>query len=279
MSAKQNNHFLPDDFLTLAALGTGAFIIADLAHEAIGHGGMCLATGGSINLITSVYFQCSPKNILTDAAGSLVNLVAGILFFLVLHIYKNASPTMRLFLALSGAFNLFWIAANLIYSGAANIDDGAFVIEGLQPAWLWRSLLLVVGLVIYYFSMRLLASSVQPLVSIDEPFRGKRVKRLFLIPYLAAGTAEGFAAAFDRHNPLLSVKDAFLETFCAFVGYLVVTFWLSRHQITELLPYRRIERQIGLIISVVVLLIIFTITMGRGISMHSFILESEKRLR
>ena len=34
------------DLLTIAAIAIAATVIADLIHEGLGHGGMCVATGG-----------------------------------------------------------------------------------------------------------------------------------------------------------------------------------------------------------------------------------------
>ena len=62
---------------TLVAVSAVSFIVACVAHEAIGHGGMCLAVGGRIRLLTSVYFSGTNGGALTDAAGPLMNLVAG----------------------------------------------------------------------------------------------------------------------------------------------------------------------------------------------------------
>lgn len=45
---QHNKPDLPEDWLTLAALSIGAYILADLTHEAFGHGGICLASVGAI---------------------------------------------------------------------------------------------------------------------------------------------------------------------------------------------------------------------------------------
>src|SRR5258708_35955427 len=55
---------------TLAAIAAVAFIVACVSHEAVGHGGMCLAVGGRIALLTSVYFHCANGGPITHAAGA-----------------------------------------------------------------------------------------------------------------------------------------------------------------------------------------------------------------
>ena len=48
-----------DDAATIAAAAIIAACLTTIAHEALGHGGACLASGGRIVLLTSVYFECA----------------------------------------------------------------------------------------------------------------------------------------------------------------------------------------------------------------------------
>ena len=41
------------DLLTLVAIGVAAHIAADVVHEVLGHGVVCLLSGGKITLLTS----------------------------------------------------------------------------------------------------------------------------------------------------------------------------------------------------------------------------------
>ncbi|MGH9640661.1 MAG: hypothetical protein ACRD3Y_11405, partial [Bryobacteraceae bacterium] len=45
-----------DDRTTLAALGVLAFALADVSHEALGHGLATLLVGGKAVLLTTCYF-------------------------------------------------------------------------------------------------------------------------------------------------------------------------------------------------------------------------------
>jgi hypothetical protein len=69
-----------DDAATLGAIGVAAYLLADVAHEAIGHGLACLAHPGHITLLTSVYFRCSIRSQLVAVAGPAVNLVLAAVF-------------------------------------------------------------------------------------------------------------------------------------------------------------------------------------------------------
>ena len=47
------------DLLTLVAIGVAAHIAADVVHEVLGHGVVCLLSGGKITLLTLVFFATS----------------------------------------------------------------------------------------------------------------------------------------------------------------------------------------------------------------------------
>jgi hypothetical protein len=57
-----------DDRLTLVAFGVVAFIVANVSHEAVGHGLATLAVGGKVNFITTCY---------VDSSGSLQQVDSG----------------------------------------------------------------------------------------------------------------------------------------------------------------------------------------------------------
>lgn len=57
------------DQLTVAALGLLAMCLVTFAHEAVGHGGVCLLLGGHIRLLTSSVFRCDISSRWVDAGG------------------------------------------------------------------------------------------------------------------------------------------------------------------------------------------------------------------
>ncbi|HSM97283.1 MAG TPA: hypothetical protein VLT91_14665, partial [Rhizomicrobium sp.] len=66
-----------NDTLTVAALALIAMCAVTFAHEALGHGGLCLLLGGRIDLLSSSIFRCSLRSGWIDAAGPAANLVVG----------------------------------------------------------------------------------------------------------------------------------------------------------------------------------------------------------
>lgn len=59
-----------------------AYMLSAIIYEMIGHGGTCLAPGGHITLLSSVYFRSNPHFFQVDAAGPLANLVVGLWLWL-----------------------------------------------------------------------------------------------------------------------------------------------------------------------------------------------------
>ena len=249
----------------LSALGICAYIIADVIHEAIGHGGTCILSGGSISLLSSAFFHSNNGNTLVDIGGPIANILAGILSLLLLNSYKNFSVQTRYFLILLMAFNLFWGTGGLIYSGITNKDDWSYLITGLQPSWFWRTLLVVIGLILYYTTIRI-ASAKLMLITGDDS--GRR-KQLILVPYLAAGVSACFAALFDLSGSLPAIKEDALETFVGFVGFLLILRANDKIESNYGSNHTPVKRDMKWIISVALLYVIFVVIMGHGIKFYS----------
>jgi hypothetical protein len=181
-----------DDRPTLAALGVLAFALADVTHEALGHGLATLAVGGKAVLLTTCNFDSSGHySRWIPAAGGLANFTLGLASLAALRLISQSRPRLRLFLVLVAAFNLFFAFGYPAYSGIALFGDWAAVISGLEPQWFWRVLLIVVSVGGYYATMLLLAKPLAPFAgSPDFPTHGHpdraRLSRVALIPYIAA---------------------------------------------------------------------------------------------
>lgn len=251
---------LSDDKLMLAALGICAYIVADVIHEVIGHGGACILSGGSISLLSSVYFYSNNGNILVDIWGPIANILAGILFLLVLNFYKESSTRIRYFFILLVAFNLFWGTGELIYSGLTNKDDWSFLISGLQPAWFWRTVLVVIGVILYSATIRIVSAKLQLITGDDY----ERRKQLILITYLSAGVSACFAASFDLIELLPAVKESALETFAGFIGFLLILRIKNNNELNYTSNSSPITRDMKWIISVTIIYVIFVVIMGQG---------------
>ncbi|HVU19685.1 MAG TPA: hypothetical protein VHE09_03070, partial [Rhizomicrobium sp.] len=123
--------------LTLTAIACAAYLSADLAHEALGHGGACLASGGRVLLLDTTFEECSIHTRWIDGAGPVAGIVVAILAWLGAR--KAKAANFRVFLTLLFASAIFWNTGYMIKSGLGYTGDWHFLIGGLEPAALWHA--------------------------------------------------------------------------------------------------------------------------------------------
>lgn len=239
-------------YSTLGAIAAVAFIVACVSHEAIGHGGMCLAVGGRVTLLTSVYFRCTNGGPLTDAAGPLMNLIVGAACWLFARRRPSASSS-RLFFVFAMAFNLFWGAGYFIFSAITNTGDWAFVLRdlSLEPRWLWRLVMGALGVFIYIRTVQAVATHVPP----GTPL---------VWPYLVAGVVSCVAALFYAGPVLPAVREAARESFEANVGLLFLAYRNSKQGHASPLPIL-VAHSTGWLLFSALVTIVFFLLLGRGI--------------
>jgi hypothetical protein len=260
-----------DDGPTLAALGMLAFALTDVSHEALGHGLATLAVGGKAVLLTTCYFTSNGNfSRWIPAAGGLMNLAVGLGSLAALRLISRSAPLGRYFLVLVAAFNLFFAFGYPAYSGIAQFGDWAAVTSGFEPQWLWRVLLVVVAVVGYYGSMKLLARPLAVFagtagVPTGRPPDKARLKRITTIPYVAAMIIACLAGALNP-NGWRTMLTAGLPAAAAAFGltqmdHFVGSIWGGASQ--EVIgPMQRSSRWI---LAAVVVLIFFVGVLGPGI--------------
>jgi hypothetical protein len=130
-----------DDVLTVVAISFVAEMLGDVVHEGLGHAAVALLTGAKSGVLSTVAWSSEGDSRLVAAGGTLANLAAGLVFWIVLRRVTRGSVRSRFFLLTSLAFNLFAGTGYFFFSGVTNFGDWAAVIDGLPAHWLWRSLL------------------------------------------------------------------------------------------------------------------------------------------
>jgi hypothetical protein len=192
-----------DNAMILAALGILAYAASMMTHEALGHGGYCLASGGHNVMLTAWGESCNPYVPGIEAAGPGVQFGAGLVAWFVLRTVSTIAGRLRCFLWLYMAFSLFVSSGYVLFSGVTDFGDAAVLIAGLRPPLLWRGGLILLGAVIYFLSMRVAAVELKRLAGADtDP---KRLWRLVWIPYATAGV---FACCCGGLNQTMGVGSA-----------------------------------------------------------------------
>src|SRR5580692_8124550 len=118
----------PSDPVTVVAIAVIAYMFGTMLHEAVGHGGACLLTGGSPKEITTVSMDCSVDNRLVTAGGTIINVVAGVLLFALGRMTPRTSPRLKYFLWIAMTVNLFAAAGYFGFSGIGGFGDWAMFI-------------------------------------------------------------------------------------------------------------------------------------------------------
>src|SRR5436305_13747951 len=95
------------DGVTVGSIGLLAYMLGNVLHVGAGHGGACLLSGGQPLVLSSVHFECSADTRLVMAGGTLVNFLAGVLFFFLGRIACRDHPRWKFFCWFTMTVNLF----------------------------------------------------------------------------------------------------------------------------------------------------------------------------
>jgi hypothetical protein len=245
-----------DDVPTLAAIAILGMMISTVAHEAVGHGGMCLATGGQITRLTSVYFHCSPQTTLDTIGGPLGNLAAGVIALFACRFVPARFARTRLLLIFVTAFSLFWEGGYLMHAMLKRDGDWFFAardVLGEAGETGWRIGGGVLGLLLDVACVTITARALRPYANGEG--RAQRIARWVWL--IAAATSVAAAGVYPDRDAL---KQAALEIGGASLPLLILAPKAGREtaapQMTRSWPW---------IAAAVVLFAVFVWTMGRGI--------------
>ncbi len=198
--------------LTLICIAFAAFLAADLAHEALGHGGACLSLGGRVLLLDTTFEDCSIKSHWIDGAGPMMGIIVALLAWAGARVTRVQN--LRLFLVLLFAFAAFWNVGYMIKSGLGYSGDWHFAIAGLGPTAAWHIGLAILGVVLYIATMRVLER-------LWPSGEGMNSLTFALTAYLAAIVLCAAGGAFDPKGHAAILTDA-LPAALASLGLVLV---------------------------------------------------------
>jgi hypothetical protein len=247
-----NSSSAPPTLIDVAAIAALTFIVACTSHEVLGHGATCVAQGGRITLLSSVYFHCENGGVMTDLAGPSVNLLLGLGAYALLA-RRTWPSNLHLVLVLTMAFNLFWLAGCMLVSALANKSDFAYALSvlAINPPWLGRAALGTLGLLIYWFGMWGTAK---------HTAQGKSL----VISYAVAGIVSCGAALFFVGPVAPAVREAALESFGSAIGLLLLAHGMSRRSSHSSLSMPS-SSGYGWLAAGVLATVAFILLLGRGI--------------
>jgi hypothetical protein len=255
-----------DDALTVCAISVLSAMLADVLHEGLGHAALALTTGAQSGVLTTVAWSSALDSRLVAAGGTLINLAAGIVSWIALRSAKRASVQFRFFLLTSVAFNLLTGTGYFFFSGLTNFGDWAVVIAGLHAHWLWRTLLVVLGMGSYYVAILVVGTGLVRYVGVPRT-EARRLRNLTFIPYFSAAFV---LAAGGLLNPIgiqLVWQSALPGAAGADCGLLWLRYYIPKKIVPELAS-EGIGRNYVWITVAAVLSLVFIFVLGRGITLH-----------
>lgn len=252
-----------DDLWILAALGVLAAVAATLSHELIGHGVGCIAGGGAVRLVTTVFFRCEGGGAVGDLGGPLGNLAWGVVALGMMASRRVAHPEARLFLLLTAGFSLFWFCGQLALAGLTSGDD--WIYAARQAGWPpeWRIAAVVGGVAGYDLTRRAMTRSMRTLAPAAG---GSALYRRFLWPWACGLAAMLFSAALYAPARSRGMLDALLGFGAAPLGLLLAVFLSWRMGATGAgISRDPLPRRLTWIVPTAVIYGLFCLTMGLGI--------------
>ena len=253
-----------DDRLTMIAISALACILQDVLHEGLGHGVTAWLSGAHRVTMSTVALSCDIDTRLISANGTIVNLLFGAIFWLLLHRPQHYRPATRYFLVLAMTGNLFTGTGYLFFSGVTNFGDWAAVIRGLQPHWIWQLALVALGVVSYYASMLVVAAKLKPFRAADE--RSRRLRALCWTPYFTDGILAGLGGLLNPLGLFYVIASALPSTLGANAGLLSLPSMMRKSNWSEEEQVGPMPRSRGWIATGVIASLVFIFVLGRGIT-------------
>ena len=258
-----------DDLLTVGAIAVLAFMLADVAHEVIGHGVGLVAAGGHSGILTTTRLISDQPSgnlggRLFDLGGPLGNLVCAGLAWSGLRLGRTG-PHLRLLCWLVMAFSLFWAFGYMISSGVLARGDWVALVRGLGPPWAWRSVLVIAGTACYRAAMKLVAAEMRGIADLSREGEAARLRRLALVSYVAGGAIACAGAIFDPRGPMEMLNSGATISFLAALGLLRAPAIFLGRPSPMAAQGRVVARSAGWIGVAAAASIIFVALLGRGV--------------
>lgn len=253
----------PSNLLTVVGVAITAYASCDMVHEVLGHGlPTLLSADVKAVMLTTVALSTVGSSRVVVAGGTIANLIAAAFAFLVFQTMKGFGAT-RYFAWLFATVNLLNATGYFILSGLLGSGDWAVVIADLQPQFVWRILLSLLGLVAYFVSTYLAAHLLAAAVRRGD-IRRRDVPRLIVPAYVAGGVLLVAGAALNPIDLALVLSSGASTGFGAMSGLLAVP-WLVEKRTQDRsgahpLPFSR-----GWVISAIAVALTFVVVIGRGI--------------
>jgi hypothetical protein len=237
-------------------------VAADLTHEVLGHMVAARMVGVRVLSLSTVAIQTATPNRFVSAAGTLANVIAGAAA-LGLLARTTTFSSWALFLWAFAAMSLL-NCGYLIASAVMGNGDWSLVIGGYAPAWLWRSVLALLGGAAYALSVHWLRRSMDRIVR-SGAMSAALLKRFVWSAYIADGIVLTLAAALNPISPMLIVISGLGASFGLTWGMLLVPSGDAQARTAVSVPVSRRAVTLGWTALAAVVAGTFILVLGPGV--------------
>lgn len=257
---------LPFDVPTILGVGMVVYLVKNVVHEGVGHGGTCVAVGCEPEALSSAWFLGEADHLSAwsqraiKAGGTVANLVLAALLLVV-----------RRSIALEGALAYFvWlsIVANLLSGGGymmvdpiGNFGDWSAFLEGLAPAL--RFVVIAAGIGVSLAALFWGARTIEAFIGPRD--RRRRALWLCVGPWAVGGVVFPLAALFNPGGPVFVLTSA-LATLGG-TAWLVWLAFLVKPQPRTSVPILELPRSLPWIAAGVVAAAIVVFVLGPGVEL------------
>jgi hypothetical protein len=250
--------------VTTVAIAITAYALCDLVHEVAGHGIAALLVPGVRALsLSTVALQTTGDSRVVAAAGSIANVLVGGAALGLFH-RQDRFSTRAYFLWLFGSLNLLNGSGYPLYSAILGSGDWAVVVRGLQPAWVWRVALGLIGAAAYSGVVMLSARELTRFVTRDlVPLA--EIPRLVFHAYVAGGALLVAASALNPIGPALILLSGVSSGFAAMAGLTLVPSLVEKHALETGHAEGVVSYSVGWVVAGVLVGSFFVAVVGPGI--------------
>jgi hypothetical protein len=244
---------ISDDMITVTACGVFSATLAAIFHETLGHALTCIAEGGQLTLLTSIWIRCRGASNLWVVAGPLASLIGGLIGLALLR-RQSISGVQRLALTLFSGFNLFWFAGQLILHPLTDGDTWAFLAHRLQWPWIWRPIAAGLGGLCYVTATLAITDVLRN--------RGFLASSSILIGYAAGAASAALAGLMWAAMPIRSAMEGLLALGIAPIGLIAIAVFAGHYRSVAGLPVLRSNTMAAVSFT---FFILFLMLQGRGL--------------
>ncbi|NUM47781.1 MAG: hypothetical protein HUU38_24000 [Anaerolineales bacterium] len=259
------------DFLTLMMIAAFSFILATAFHEHGGHALACAAQGGLPKELGAFYIDCDYRAMsdfgirMVAFAGPLMSLLVGLVSLVFFDRTAKAQSAHKFFWWHFATANLMVAVGYLLFSGFSGIGDLGMGpnegLHGLEPAWLVRILLVLMGIAGYYGVILVSIRKMDSFIGGEGAERVGRAQMLSLTAYLTGGIVSVLIGLLNPYGIIIVLVSSVASGMGGTSGMAWMMQLLNRKKNTGDAPFL-LERHWGWIAGSALFLILYTAILG-----------------